>query len=155
MSVVGRPESPNPRPERRVERYNSTEKVGAQKRRLPSYRGADVMAGDCRLLGAQSVDEIQQRATAKFKLGQGKPVQLIGRLTSFFADDILDSVVEALDEIVDPLPLFHHILNRAVQPFVFFFDRFPLGRPKRRRRCFRDSHVMTSPRRSAFLSTSC
>src|SRR5229473_116778 len=46
-----------PRPERHAERDNSTETVGAQKRRLPCYRGADVVAGDHRLLGTQSVDE--------------------------------------------------------------------------------------------------
>src|SRR6202022_3862051 len=46
-----------PRAERRAERDNSAEAVGAQKRRLPCYRGADVVAGDHRLLGTQSVDE--------------------------------------------------------------------------------------------------
>src|SRR6202023_3066351 len=46
-----------PRAERRAERDNSAEAVGAQKRRLPCYRGADVVAGDPRLLGHESIDE--------------------------------------------------------------------------------------------------
>src|SRR5580700_9890181 len=46
-----------PRAERRAERDNSAEAVGAQKRRLPCYRGADVVAGDHRLLSTQSIDE--------------------------------------------------------------------------------------------------
>jgi hypothetical protein len=36
------------------------------------------------------------------------------RLTSFSSDGILDCVVEAFDEIVDPLPLFHEVAKRAV-----------------------------------------
>jgi hypothetical protein len=35
-------------------------------------------------------------------------------LASFFADDILDCIVEAFDEIVDPLILSHKIVKRAV-----------------------------------------
>src|SRR6202011_4591646 len=46
-----------PRAERRAERDNSAEAVGAQKCRLPCDRGADVMAGDHRLLGTESIDE--------------------------------------------------------------------------------------------------
>ena len=58
MSVVGGPElAEPPRPERRAERDDGTETVGAQKRRLPCDRGADVVAGDHRLPGTQSVDE--------------------------------------------------------------------------------------------------
>jgi hypothetical protein len=51
------PSRQTPRAERRAERNNSAEAVGPQKRRLPCYRGADVVAGDHRLLGAQSIDE--------------------------------------------------------------------------------------------------
>ena len=46
-----------PRAEWRAERDNGAEAVGTQKRRLPCYRGADVVAGDHRLLGTQSVDQ--------------------------------------------------------------------------------------------------
>ena len=45
------------RPEWRAERDNSAEAVGAQKRRLPCDRGADVVAGDYRPLRTQSVNE--------------------------------------------------------------------------------------------------
>jgi hypothetical protein len=51
------PSRQTPRAERRAERDNSAEAVGAQKRCLPCYRGADVVAGDHRLLSAQSTDE--------------------------------------------------------------------------------------------------
>ena len=58
MSVDGGARVAKPaRAERRAERNNSAEAVGAQKRRLPCYRGADVVACDHCLLGTQSVDE--------------------------------------------------------------------------------------------------
>src|SRR5262249_46588034 len=47
----------SPRAERRAESDDRPENVGTPKRRLPCYRGADVVAGDHPLPGTQSVDE--------------------------------------------------------------------------------------------------
>jgi hypothetical protein len=51
------------------------------------------------------------------------------RLTLFFADDILDCVVEAFGEIVDPLALFHQIAKRAVDLLAISIARYRLRRP--------------------------
>ena len=67
------------------------------------------------------------------------------------ANGILDYVVEAFDEIVDPLPLFHQIAKRAVELLAIFIARYRLKRPQRRRLCV-SGHVLTSPRLSASLS---
>jgi hypothetical protein len=52
------------------------------------------------------------------------------------ANDILDRVVEGFVEIVDPLPLFHDVAKRAVEPFAIFIARRRVMRPQRRRLCF-------------------
>ena len=58
MSVDGGARVAKPaRAERRAERNNSAEAVGAQKRRLPCYRGADVVARDHCLFGTERIDE--------------------------------------------------------------------------------------------------
>src|SRR5882672_1591213 len=59
------------------------------------------------------------------------------------ANDILDYVVEALDEIVDPLPLFHEIAKRAVELLAISIARYRLRRPQRRRLCVL-GHEVTS-----------
>ena len=64
------------------------------------------------------------------------------------ANGILDYVVEAFDEIVDPLPLFHEIAKRAVELLAIFIARYRLKRPQRRRLCLLGD-VVTSPRLSA------
>ena len=45
------------------------------------------------------------------------------------ANDILDCVVEAFVEIVDPLPLFHQIAKRAVEPLAIFMARYRVRQP--------------------------
>src|ERR1700682_333338 len=72
-----------------------------------------------------------------------------GALPYFFADDILDCVMEAFGEIVDPLTLFHEIAKRAVDLLAISIARYRLRRPYRRRLCFL-GHVATSPRLSKF-----
>jgi hypothetical protein len=67
------------------------------------------------------------------------------------ANNILDCVVEAFDEIVDPLPLFHAIAKRAVELLAISIARYRLRRPQRRRLCLL-GQVVTSPRLSASLS---
>jgi len=47
--------------------------------------------------------------------------------TSCFAHYILDCVVEALDEVVDPLIVFYKVLKRAVLSFTVFIARYHLG----------------------------
>jgi hypothetical protein len=66
------------------------------------------------------------------------------------ANGIVDYVVEAFDEIVDSLTLFHEIANRAVELLAISFARYRLERPQRRRLCVL-GHVVTSPRVSASL----
>jgi hypothetical protein len=64
------------------------------------------------------------------------------------ANNILDYVVEAFDEIVDPLPLFHKIAKRAVELLAISIARYRLKRPQRRRLRLL-GHEVTSPRLSA------
>jgi len=63
-------------------------------------------------------------------------------------EQLLDYVVEAFDEIVDPLPLFHKIAKRAVELLAISIARYRLKRPQRRRLCLLGD-VVTSPRLSA------
>ncbi len=67
------------------------------------------------------------------------------------ANGILDYVVEAFDEIVDPLTLIHEIAKRAVELLAISIARYHLKRPQRRRLCAL-GHAVTSPRVSASLS---
>ncbi len=67
------------------------------------------------------------------------------------ANGILDYVVEAFDEIVDPLTLFHEIAKRAVERPAISIARYHLKRPRRRRLCAL-GHAVTSPRVPASLS---
>jgi hypothetical protein len=67
------------------------------------------------------------------------------------ANNILDYVVEAFDEILDPLPLFHEIAKRAVELLAISIARYRLKRPQRRRLCAL-GHAVTSPRVPASLS---
>ena len=69
-----------------------------------------------------------------------------------FANNILDYVVEAFDEILDPLPLFHEIAKRAVELLAISIARYRLKRPQRRRLCVL-GHVVTSPRLSASFNS--
>ena len=62
---------------------------------------------------------------------------------------ILDYVVEAFDEIVDPLTLFHEIAKRAVELLAISIARYRL---KRHSVGSCVGHVVTSPRLSASLS---
>ena len=48
------------------------------------------------------------------------------------ANNILDYVVEAFDEIVDTLPLFHEIAKRAVEPLAIFMARYRVRAPQPR-----------------------
>ena len=66
------------------------------------------------------------------------------------ANNILDYVVEAFDEIVDPLPLFHKIAKRAVELLAISIARYRLKRRQRRWLCVL-GHMVTSPRLSASL----
>ena len=68
------------------------------------------------------------------------------------ANNILDYVVEAFDEILDPLPLFHEIAKRAVELLAISIARYRLKRPQRRRLCVL-GHVVTSPRLSASFNS--
>jgi SAM-dependent methyltransferase len=73
---------------------------------------------------------------------------------SINAAHLLDRIVEALDEIVDPL-IVRHIPKRAIQPFIVFMARYRLGKPERQRSYFRGGHAGTSPRKLASLSIPC
>jgi hypothetical protein len=70
---------------------------------------------------------------------------------SGIANRILDYVVEAFDEIVDPSPLFQQIAKRAVELLAISIARYRLKTPQRRRLCV-FGHGVTSPRLSASLS---
>jgi hypothetical protein len=51
---------------------------------------------------------------------------------SFFSDDILNGVVEAFDEVADPL-IIAEFPKPGRQTLVIFIARYCLRRPKRRR----------------------
>jgi hypothetical protein len=50
------------------------------------------------------------------------------------ADNILDCVVEALDEVLDALILFYDLLKRGVESLTVFIARYRLRGPRCRRR---------------------
>jgi hypothetical protein len=54
------------------------------------------------------------------------------RITLFFANDILDCVVEAFGKFADPLTLFHKIAKRAVEPLAIFMARYRVRGPQPR-----------------------